>query len=282
MKRILIPTDFSEASVNSIEYGLKMAAGHDVTVTVIHVIELYKYAAGTSESEIYTELSTNDRTAFIKKNAEEEFEKILNDLKQKTDKLPLCEIKVLSGDLLIELQKEVDKEDVIMTIIAAEKRGHIASTNYNILHKLSCPVMLIPQNAKAKPARSFIYAGSIVPTDIKAIKKLAEYLASSDSDLTVVTICSETLDFQQDLIIRGFQQLIRENVSYPRLKFVRQVDKVVIHGLETVSLNEKADVLVMLKKKKTLLTSIINKTNVERLAFNLAIPIMYYPELYLK
>ena len=75
MKRILIPTDFSEASANSIQYGLKMAAGHDVTVTVIHVIELYKYAAGTSESEIYTELSSNDRTAFIKKNAEEEFEK---------------------------------------------------------------------------------------------------------------------------------------------------------------------------------------------------------------
>lgn len=142
-------------------------------------------------------------------------------------------------------------------------------------------MMMIPQNAASHNINKILYTASIVRTDSKAINRLVALIEGMKPEIVVTHIHQSDNDFKQSLYIRGFQALIRETITYSNLRFVRFFNKDILKGIEIVAQDEKADVLVLLKKNKTFLTSIINKINIERLAFNLNIPIIYFSESYL-
>jgi nucleotide-binding universal stress UspA family protein len=285
MNKILIPTDFSDASINSIFYGLTMGENRSIQFILIHVIELYKYAAGTSESEIYTELSKKDRAASFTKNAEEAFKKLTDEINQRFPSHPPIETKIVSGTLINEIHKAADREEVFMIIISGPNKrlkNQSASNHYSIINKIKHPIMIIPRQAIPKVPGRLLYASSIVESDVKAISLLSSYAEKLNSEVLVLHVIQKENDFYQELIFKGFTRILSENISYPKIKYISHSDKKVIKGIETVAKTEGADLLVMMKKRRSLLTSIINKNNTEQLVFSGNIPLLYYPESLLK
>lgn len=285
MDRILIPTDFSDASVNSVAYGLQLASDLKLPVTLVHVIELYRYAAGTSESDIYTELSSNDQQQIFIKNAREGFDKLLNELKPKLSPIPKIDIQIKPGNLILELQNELEKADVLFIILSVTKKtkkGYLSTHEFSIFNKLNRPIILIPQNAQYKPIKKIMYAASINPSDPKVISFLAHQADTMGAQLQIAHILSEKDNFQQEIISRGFIDLIKETIPQGNISYFFKNNKDVIEGIGQLANDEQADVLVLLKKVKPLISSIINKSNTERLSYLLNIPVMYYHELNLK
>jgi hypothetical protein len=76
MKTILIPTDFSDISKNSIVYGFHLAEKLKLKVELVHVLELYKFAAGTSEAELISTILPADNIQEMEISAMESFKKM--------------------------------------------------------------------------------------------------------------------------------------------------------------------------------------------------------------
>ena len=284
MSRILIPADLSEASVNTITYGLQLAHAYGQEVTLMHIVDLYKYAAGTSESEIYTELSARKDVSMILKNAEAAVEKMLHDIRQQATFPVNPKVNIRSGKLLNEIQKEIDEGDVfclLMSVSEIRKKQSITHLNYSLLNKVNCPVLLIPHDAVFTPLRKILYASSLVRIDLTAIQRVVNYAEKNNAEITVAHIFEEVSNFNDECRLRGFKSLLQEQTNYP-IHISSFVEEDVIKGIAGIARKSQSDLLVLLKRRQKILRSIINKSNTERLAFALNIPMLFYPESYLK
>jgi len=282
MNRILIPVDFSASSSNAVYYVLQHIKHAEVKIELLHVIEVYKYTAGTSESEIYTELSKEEAFAVLREEATAAFTKFLDDIRARVPSLPPVETKVTTGDLHVILQEEIARGDVMMVVLAGPEKhlkGRSLPENYTLARKLDCPVLIVPAKALPVAPETFLYAASLVKADIRAIEWLCRHAENFNAKVTVLHVLKEEQDdFYQTLLVEGFRTVLRKTVSYDKIDFIAERHRKVIEGIIHVARSCHAGVLVMMRKQHSLLSSLISKDNTTVLTETLNIPLMYCPE----
>lgn len=169
MKKILFPTDFSEASVNAFKYACKLAENVDTKIDVITVFHL-------PASDV-ADLPPNYYTRLIEEQGD-----ILGEKLQKF---------VQNGN-----SEVVDNKEVIYGMFVpqeitsyAASRGHdliIMGTkgSHNLMEKLMgsisthtmmqapCPVLAVPEAAVFEPVTRIAYATDFSLNDAHSVKKL--------------------------------------------------------------------------------------------------------------
>jgi nucleotide-binding universal stress UspA family protein len=145
-KSILVPTDFSEQFMLSLNYAKELAQSSDAVLHIIHVVEHNVYPADLG----ITQASFIDLELELNKKSTEQLDKIKMELESTGIKTIL---KICSGrasDKIIEYAFE-NKIDLIC--IATHGRSGLehflfGSTTEKVLRKAPCPVLAvrIPRN----------------------------------------------------------------------------------------------------------------------------------------
>jgi nucleotide-binding universal stress UspA family protein len=141
IKRILIPTDFSEYSQQALKYAVALAQGFKAKLFVMHVWEHPVLSAPPAEIETYPPLLMTEE----KKSQEEALNRLTADLiRQGIDAQPVF----VTGRTYMEIVDKAKELEVDLITLATHGRtglSHLVfgSTAEKIIRLAPCPVLTV-------------------------------------------------------------------------------------------------------------------------------------------
>lgn len=149
MENILLLTDFSQNSINAIHYALKLLEGHSCNYYVLNV----KNSTSYTTDDILTAGNESIYETFIK-GVKIELEDLVFELKKKYKSKNLKIETIVDFDVLTDAVNQVVKSKRIDLIVmgtngvTGAKEVIFGSNTINIIRKVNCDTLVIPQNFK--------------------------------------------------------------------------------------------------------------------------------------
>lgn len=282
MKRLLIPTDFSEISKNSIIYGFQLAELMNLQVHLLHVLELYKFAAGTSEAELISTILPSDNIQELEASAKESFGKMMEELKNQVPSSVIYDTKVITGHLVNEIIVESSLNTEILILAVAGTQDLVSRFTHNtissVISEAACPVMVVPSAYQFRPIHKVVLATDFNKEDLNMLDQFIKFYKKFEPEIQVLHIVQKANDFKTELKFAGFKQLISEKINYPKISYKLANHKHVVQGILEVLKNEQADMLLMLKEHEGFFKSLFEVSNAEKIAHFLKIPMLSFHE----
>ena len=146
IKNILVPTDFSDGFIHTLNYAVEIAKSLESSLHIIHVIEPIVF----SSDNIMTKYGINELPNELEIYAKKDLEKIAMTLKEKDVTFTT---KVLHGKAYEEILNYTDKNHIDMICISTHGQGNLenllfGSTTEKVLRKANCPVLAVRIKAK--------------------------------------------------------------------------------------------------------------------------------------
>ena len=187
MKRILVPVDFSDYSVEALKVASQIARKNHCEIILLHLLELPQqstdvYGKGTSIPEII----------FFKNKAIEKLEELM-------------ESTFLKG---INIFESIEFNKVDMGVIDASIKNNVdlivmgshgtsgfnellvGSNTEKIVRYSKIPVLVVKKGTNELTATNFVFASDFSRETKKPFRKMLEFAKIFNSNLSLVTICT--------------------------------------------------------------------------------------------
>lgn len=187
MKRILVPIDFSEYSVEALKVAAQIARKNNCEIILLHLLELPHQS-----TDAFGNFNSLPEIVFFKNRAIEKLEGLM-------DSPFLKGIGVLES---IELKK-VDqgiidssiKNNIDLIVMGSHgtsgfKEELVGSNTEKIVRFSNIPVLVIKKGIKEFKSEKFVFASDFSKEAQKPFRKMLEFAKIFNSKLFLVTICS--------------------------------------------------------------------------------------------
>jgi nucleotide-binding universal stress UspA family protein len=220
LKRILVPTDFSDLSMTALRYAAAMAKHSDAEIMMLHVMQPYEHA------EILKKII--DFESVVQKAVEEKMHEI--SIKQ-SDLLGVpIHVKVVQGKVFEEIEKYATDESVDLIVMPTHGAGAIGnlerfvlgSNAYRVVHISKAPVITL-REAKEKVA----FENIVLPLDMTKETK-----QKVDQAIKIAKVFGSTIHV---ISVTTFFDEYRYNLSEIRSQLLEVADKVVDSGVPAVT-----------------------------------------------
>ena len=278
MNIILVPTDFSENSLNAAVY----AVGFAKQVNVKKIIIYHAYTSPANFSIVAAEpiIVNEDMVDFAALNSN-----AMNGLKHFEHQLKThCEL-----DIEIELianygfftediqntQKETNADIIIMSITKGGvfTENIIGSDAVIVARKSEIPVVIVPQNFIFTGIKNVLLASDF--TDIKTsipASHINKILNETNARLNIVHIANNgDYTFNENSAERFVFEDLFEKYN-PEFHFIENF--VFTDGVNKFSRENDIDLVVVVPKKHNLIESLFTRSHTKELAFHCQVPMM--------
>lgn len=276
MKKILFPTDFSEASINAFIYALKLADSIKGEIITLHVYDLsqvgYSNVPGVL-NEIYDLIELGnfenykDQVPFLRRIAEQnnmEHIKISNVLN--------------TGNLINRIIKIVEDEAIDYVVMGTKgatslKETFLGTATTKVMNATTAVVFAIPENCKYKQIKKILFLTKYNFEDIKVLKKVIEFAAVFEAHIDCLHIKSPHQK-DNDTFKEEWQKIAKDQDITLHTISNDDVEGII---LEFIDLN-KIDMITMHVYHKNFFKKLFQVSLSKKLAFHVNIPILAIPE----
>ena len=277
MKRIILPTDFSDNSINAIKYALKLFKDEETT---FYLVNTYTPAVYQTEYVLHSPGQIGLGDVYQSDSIEqlEELEKSLN----KEFKNPKHRIMTHSAfNILVdEVLSMTENEGANLVIMGTQgasgaKEIFLGTHTVHVIKKSKCPVIAIPAEFEYEAPKSVLF-----PTDYEVdyssdqMKEFLEILKSQESFVHVVHIATGygLTDLQVENRNK-LEQLLRD---IPH-KFYELPGQEIIQGINNFQKEYDVQLLMMIQNKHTFIERIFIEPVIKKIGFHVDIPFMVLP-----
>lgn len=262
---ILCPTDFSECSLNAIEYAARLGEKYQSRLILIHV----------ANKDDYLKLSPMDTNGYYQMDFLKDKLKSLQRAieKESLDKgLQSCEWEILDGDIVNETLEYAQKEDIDLIIVGTEgmndlRKNIIGSRASRIVERADRDVLVIPRKVFFKNPRKLVYATDYIEEDKIAVQKVVDFAGFFKSEIDIVHASPGNRAIDKSLHQVMIEE-VKPFIKYPFVNFVLKSfrDDLAL-GLENYLQTSKGDMLVTLSEKKDFFEKIFHKSLSKKMAY---------------
>lgn len=276
MKRILLPTDFSENAYNAIDYALNLFKEEACSFYLLHVFS----------PSIYYEERTfyDDRKMPLDDENQIDSLRQLNELQErilkkfKNPKHIFVPHSTL-GFLVDEIGTMIEKEEIDLVIMGTKgatgaKEVLFGTNTVDVIKKIECPVIAVPSNYTFSALENILF-----PTDYEIDyrkEQLAELLNIANEYNSAIHILhiggSSDLSEQQVSNKLKLQKIVKGNSLFYDIPNGNTVE--VIYKFQA---KNPMDFLIMIQNKRTFLERLLIKSIVKKIGFTITIPFMVIP-----
>ncbi len=258
MKNILCPVDFSEVSLNAIEFATRLAIAHHCNLILLNV---------------FTENDFNQilETEHINKEYNEKLELAVSKLKliakkinetEKKSGLLKCDYLLKSGklsDSILEVVEENKIDLIVMgsTGITSLEEKYIGSQTLDLIENAPCSVFVVPEGISFAKIKKIVYATDYQEEDKIAIQQVISLATVLKAFVEVLHVSHAETEINKALY-QEFVDEIKTFTHYDKLSFHRQVFSKTTTGLKEFMHEEQADLLVLLSKKRNFFENIFH------------------------
>lgn len=202
MKTFLIPTDFSTAANNAIEYGAKLAQKAGAKIELVN-IKLSDASEVLTEPENYMYIRTTPE--------------ILEDITQSVRdnfSIPCTFVAERTSYTFQNAMKDLsfEKELIIMgTNGADDTYQYFFGTNtYHVIKNVKCPVLVVPEGKCYKPIEKVVFLWDYTINNKTAFLQMGRLLNIFHPEITLLHISKKDTQISDDV----FQAIKEEIYSY--------------------------------------------------------------------
>lgn len=274
MKKILVPTDFSENAKYAFLYAMNLAEQLDAAVTVCHV---YHPSANSmneivipSDNELF-EIRKERLNVFVNKSYSKNMDEVIvaDMIDQKLEV-------GFASDKLVEMSKTREYDMIVMG--ATGSTGLLekvfGKVSLSVAQRAACPVLLIPAGVRFYDINDIMYASEYESADGDLLIQLADFSNQLDANVHLVHVYNK-----DEIGPEGLGHYLLEKafqLKAPTLKF--KMDSItsdsVAHGLGAYARNKNMDLMVIVKPQRKFWQRLIHTSRTNEIIMNPEIPLM--------
>lgn len=270
---ILCPIDFSDTSLNALEYAVRIGEKHHAHLTMLYVF---------TEEEFNKRLNTKEVKSFgeYSDEANEQLEAIAKKLQQRKKG---CQIdwKVAPGKFIPAVNQMIKDQKIDLLVTGTKGASDVldafsGTQTVKIIEETDIPVLAVPKNASYEKVEHAVYASNYAEEDKLAIKSMIELLGPFNPKYTILHMSKRDSTVSQAVYDENKDELdafLKEpGMAYHRSTYSSSVAL----GIDDFMMNEKAHLLVVLMEKRNLIERIFHKSVTKKLSYLMDFPLLVY------
>lgn len=277
MKRILFPTDFSEAAKSAYIYAIKFADVLDAEIIVLHVYDLPIVDNPPLPD------TTQEIFDIVEMNQFESFRDELPELHKIAEQHNLGHIKLrnvlLYGDLVYNIVKTCEEEQIEMIIMGTKgatglKETFLGSTTASVIANAAVPVLGIPSEAEYSGIKSIAFTTQYKDRDNDALLKTIQISKIFGAKLLCLYIKNDDDPEDIDERINEWKIYYRdENIDFYNISG-SHIEQTILDFIDHHAVN----MLVMRTHKRGFFEGLFHRSLTKKMAYHTKVPLLIYHE----
>jgi nucleotide-binding universal stress UspA family protein len=274
MRKVLIPTDFSDNAMNAIKYAIAL---FKYNISEFYIMHAYQDDIYTNETLI-AKKGLDNIIETIHQNSEKGLQKTLQTIKNISPNPKYTYHLISANNLLIdEADKIVEKQNIDIIVMGTkgktnDKKITFGSHTLQVLRYVQCPVLAIPENYVYKQPKHILFPTNyLIPYKRRELKLLCEMVYSYRAviDMLYISI-SDKLSLRQ----KDNREFINEHLCKNKINFNVENSKHIIDTIYKYINKKQIDLLVMVNTRHSFLENILFQSTIDELSLNLGIPFL--------
>ncbi len=274
MKKILLPTDFSENAWNAISYALEFFKNENCTFYILHTYTplFYRldYMMGGPEFSAVPDVGVDLSLAGL--------EKTMTDIKthypnKKHHFKTVSAFNTLSDEIVDQCENHQIELIVMGTQGATGAKEILLGTNtVYVIRKAKVPVLAIPENYRFMPIQKILFAVDYWSRYKEAeLKFLNEMIHLCAAKLMVMHAGEEQALKEVQTKNKAFLKDYFKSVD---AKFEEMKDRYMPNAVHDYIAENKIDLLAMMNRKHSFLERLLVKQNIDAIGYHVKIPFL--------
>lgn len=278
MKRILFPTDFSQAAKAAFVYALRFADSFDAELILLHVYDL-----PIVDTPPMPEM-TKEIFDIVEMNQFESFRDELPELHKIAEKKGLGHVRIknmlLYGDLVYNINKVTKDEDVDFIVMGTKgasglRETFIGSTTASVISNSDVPVLAIPEEAEFHHRiKNIAFTTQYREKDNDALKSALEIADKFKATIQCLYIKNPDDPTDIDERIAEWRMYYREkNIDFFNIAG-DHIEQTILDFIES----QHVDMLVMRKHKRGFFEGLFHRSLTKKMAYHTKVPLLVFHE----
>jgi len=272
MKTIIVPTDYSENAWHATEYAAHIAKQTGAELVLFHAVELPLIT-----TEVPVDLPSLDE---LNRHHTQRLSELVGQLKRRFGIRASHKLRVgTAAQLLAPFFRELNADLIVMGLRGTNPIGRLlmGSVTATILQRADLPVLVVPHDFHFRPIRHLLFACDFEPLAAsEALNPLKDIAKSFNATV-------EVMHLPQPLAAGGrHDKFTDENYWENHLKGIQLgytflYEENLQKGIDQGVCDSQADMLVMIPHRHSFFERLLERSNVQRMAFHTKIPLLALP-----
>jgi nucleotide-binding universal stress UspA family protein len=272
MKKIVVPTDFSEQAGNALDFAYEIARKSDAKITLLHVIEHAAHRAtfmGSTSLSATVDISTGvemDDIYYIElfKRRKQQMAEVLSD--PKFEKMDIDD-KIMLGTPYDAIEDEITETEADLIVMGTAgvsnwEESLIGSVAEKVVRHASCPVFTLRYPVSLENIHRIAFASDLKDKDapyLDLVKQLQDFFSA---EMNFVYINTPS-DFKNERDIKSTMKSVAEAHDFKYFKMHVYSNKSEEEGIVQFSEDYKMDMIMMATYGRTGLSRIFDHSIAE-------------------
>ncbi len=266
MKTILVPLDYSENSLNALEYAAHLADDLKAKIVLLHIFEL---PVSSTEMPVIT-VTPGELEEIHNSKMKEIADKIHQ---QHTIEIKWECIPGYSVEEIIRKIKSIDADLTVMGIRGVNLISEllIGSVATGVARNAEHAVLIIPENAKFNAPKKILFASdNMAVANNKTFNILHTIANQYQSEIAIVNVSNNT---KNEIKLMDFSNHLKE------IKFNHHIitGDDISSAINDFNNTFHADILVNIPRQHSFFDKITHESNTKKFAFHTPIPLLTLP-----
>lgn len=280
MRKIVIPTDFSETSMNAIVYAL----------------ELFKY--DTSEfiimnafaDAVYKDTKEMDREYFeeykekYRTSVERQLQKEIAEMLEKSpNPKHTYNYEARFGTLIDETNEIIERDNTDLVIMGTKGKTDdenvtFGSKTLQVIKYVKCPVLAVPVCFHGAPPKNILFPTDyMIPFKKRELKLVSTLAKGFVSTINMLFISEFERRSHRQEDNRSFLEISFDD---NKTTFLQTPANDITSGINTMLNEQQFDMLVMINQRHSYLENILYRSTIEKIGLEIKIPFLVLQNLY--
>ncbi len=276
MKKILVPTDFSEVANNAFVHALELASKVDAELLLLHTYELpivdNQFAPGNYQTIF-------DSLELVKFEKFKEFVPKLHAIaeERKLGHVNFSHI-IMIGDLVYAMKECIKNEGIDWVVMGTSgatgwKELFLGTNTSDVIASVSVPVLCVPAKAKYVAIKNIGFTTRFREKDKVALEQTIEIARKTNSKVKCLYVKSDDSEVIDEKVAEWRNYFGSDLVQF----FVVPDDDVSTTIVDFIT-NQEIDVLAMVTYKRNFFVSLFETSLSEKMSYASTIPVLVLHE----
>ncbi|MFT4759597.1 MAG: nucleotide-binding universal stress UspA family protein [Paraglaciecola sp.] len=267
MKKILFPTDFSEAAKNGFRYAVALAQDMEAELDIMNVFSIHFTAPDEMPPDYIEQLIEEQKQhAIVKMDAF--VRSVSPDFKGR--KTTIYGVFIPEE---INAKVKADSYDLVIMGIKGERsliEKLVGSITTRTLMNAPCSVLAVPKEAKYEGIKHIAYASDFIPTDSIALEQLTGFSDKVDADLSFVHV-DTTPNFGE---IKDMISLKAYPFEFSEFYLINNSS--ILEGIDDFITSKDINLLALFMPKRRLWERLFHQSFSKKYTFHTKVPLLIF------
>ena len=272
IRKILVPTDFSENAANAARFAVELGRNMASSVVLYHACRVPVLAS----NEMMIAASNTD----LERESKDRLRQFADRLQSETGYLNI-DVRISSGFAVDEIKELVEHEDFDLVVMGTKGATRlqsmlIGSNTADVISHCHCPVLAVPEDARFVPPARIVFATYYADNDFQTLYMLADMFRSFNPEIMVVHVEENRHNRIEQRMLDWFEAQVVASIPYDKFSFHLIHAEELEGALNDFLTSEKADMLAVATRRRGFFEKLTSKSLTRKLAFHSHLPLLAF------